>query len=315
MTHQTSHLRVAVLKGGPDPEHEVSLASGTQVAEALRGHRGYEVLESVIDRPTVEELQALGADVIFPVLHGPWGEGGPLQKRLEASGIPFVGCTARAAELGMDKHATKQICRHARIPTPDWEVLTEDTTATLRPPCVLKPTHEGSSLGVRMCRSNEEFRQARTQLQAVHPQLMAERLVEGRELTVGIVGDRVLPIIEIRSESGFYDYEAKYQRNDTEYLLRPRLPQGIEQDCRRHALKLWHELQARDVGRIDFLFDGESVWLLEINTMPGFTDHSLIPMAARHDGMDMTTLCSTLVEMARKRRSTTRGSGLLHAKP
>ena len=315
MPYQTPNIRVAVLKGGPDPEHEVSLASGGQVAEALRGHRGYEVIEQVIDRPSVEELRQLGADVVFPVLHGPWGEGGPLQERLEASGIPFVGCTARAAALGMDKHATKQICRKARIPTPDWELLTPETSATLGPPCVLKPTDEGSSLGVRLCRNDEEFQQARTELQAVHPRLMAERLVEGRELTVGIVGDQVLPIIEIRTESGFYDYEAKYLRNDTQYLLRPRLPQGIEADCRRHALKLWDELKARDVGRVDFLFDGEAVWVLEINTMPGFTDHSLVPMAARHYGMDMTNLCSSLVEMARKRRSTTQGSGLLHAEP
>ena len=122
-------------------------------------------------------------------------------------------------------------------------------------------------------------------------------------------------MIEIRTASGFYDYDAKYVRNDTEYLLRPRLPQGVKEDCRRHALKLWHEIGARDVGRIDFLFDGEIAWLLEINTMPGFTDHSLVPMAARHDGMDMMTLCASLVEMARQRLSTPRREGLVHAKP
>ena len=315
MNHQTPPIRVAVLKGGPDPEHDVSLASGAQVAKALRGHRGYEVIECLVDRPTTQDLLDLEADVIFPVLHGPWGEGGPLQKRLEASGVSFVGSRASAAELGMNKHATKQLCVHARIPTPEWQVLQPGDTCTMKPPCVVKPVDDGSSLGVRLCRTEGEIAEARKVLEPVHSTLMAERLIDGREFTIGIVGDRVLPLIEIRATSGFYDYEAKYLRNDTEYLLRPPLPQGVEEDCRRHALKLWHEVGARDVGRIDFLFDGEIAWLLEINTMPGFTDHSLVPMAARHDGLDMMTLCTSLVEMARQRRSANQPEGLEPVNP
>ena len=315
MNHQTPPIRVAVLKGGPDPEHDVSLASGAQVAEALRGHRGYEVVECLVDRPTTQDLLDLEVDVIFPVLHGPWGEGGPLQKRLEATGVPFVGCGSTAAATGMNKHTTKQLCLHARIPTPQWQLLEPGDTCTLDPPCVVKPVDEGSSVGVRLCRTNQELSDAREALQEVHSNLMAERLIEGRELTIGIVGDRVLPLIEIRTASGFYDYDAKYVRNDTEYLLRPRLPQGVKEDCRRHALKLWHEIGARDVGRIDFIFDGEVAWLLEINTMPGFTDHSLVPMAARHDGMDMMTLCTSLVEIARQRRGADQPEGLVHANP
>ncbi|MEE2680956.1 MAG: D-alanine--D-alanine ligase [Planctomycetota bacterium] len=315
MNSPKAPIRVAVLKGGPDPEHEVSLASGAQVAESLRGHRGYEVVECLVDRPTTQDLLDLEADVIFPVLHGPWGEGGPLQKRLEATGIPFVGCGSTAAEAGMNKDETKRICRNARIPTPEWEVLEAGVACDLQPPCVVKPVAEGSSVGVRLCRDQSELTAARIELSATHSNLMAERLIEGRELTIGIVGDRVLPMIEIRTASGFYDYDAKYVRNDTEYLLPPRLPQGVQEDCRRQALKLWHEIGARDVGRIDFLFDGETAWLLEINTMPGFTDHSLVPMAARHDGMDMMTLCGSLVEMARQRLNADQPEGLVHAKP
>ncbi len=301
MNHEPTDITVAVLKGGPDSEHEVSLASGGQVAEALRGHRGYRVVERLVDRPSVGDLQELGADVIFPVLHGPWGEGGPLQERLEASGIPFVGCGSRAAATGMNKDATKRACVRSGIPTPDWQLVESGGSVTIPAPCVIKPVDEGSSFGVRLCHDERQATLATEELRDSGRSVMRESLIRGRELTVGIVGQRVLPIIEIRSAGHFYDYHAKYVSEETEYLLRPSLPQEVEADCRRHALRLWRELGARDVGRIDFLFDGTDCWVLEINTMPGFTEHSLVPMAARHDGMDMTTLCSSLVEMARDR--------------
>lgn len=294
-------IRVAVLMGGPDPEHEVSLASGGQVAEALRGDPSFEVLEQVIDRPAGEELLKLGADVIFPVLHGPFGEGGPLQKRLESIGVPFVGSDSNASAIGMDKCETKQRCVESHIPTLEWTELHPDSKCGLAFPLVVKPVDEGSSIGVRICRNDSELTSAREALRNSHGRLMAERLASGRELTIGIVNDDVLPVIEIIPKTGSYDYEAKYQRDDTDYILEPDLPSGVKETCERHALRIWNEIGARDVARVDFIFDGDECWALEINTMPGFTEHSLVPKAAKHLGMDMTTLCGSLVRAALER--------------
>ncbi len=301
MNPSTTPIRVAVLMGGPDPEHDVSLASGRQVAMALREDSSFAVSEHTIDRPDEEELLELGADVIFPVLHGPYGEGGPLQKTLEAIDIPFVGSDSRAAAMGMDKCETKKRCLASRIPTLEWTELASDSTCTIECPLVVKPVDEGSSIGVRICRDESELREARETLQKTHARLMAERLATGRELTVGIITNEALPVIEIVPKTGSYDYEAKYQRDDTDYILDPTLPTGLKEQCQRHALALWNQIGARDVARVDFIFDGAECWVLEINTMPGFTEHSLVPKAASHTGMNMTTLCGSLVRAALER--------------
>ena len=294
-------IRVAVLMGGPDPEHEVSLASGRQVAAALRDDPLFSVSEHEIDRPDKNELAGFGADVIFPVLHGPFGEGGPLQERLESSRIPFVGSDSKASAAGMDKCETKRRCLDTGIPTLEWSELHPGVACTLPFPLVMKPVDEGSSIGVRICQDRSEFAEARNTLEGTHGRLMAERLATGRELTVGIISDEALPLIEIVPKSGRYDYEAKYERDDTAYVLDPELPSGIAETCRSHALKLWHAIGARDVARVDFIFDGLECWTLEINTMPGFTEHSLVPKAAAHIGKNMTTLCGSLVRAALER--------------
>jgi len=301
MTPAPRPIRVAVLMGGPDPEHGVSLASGRQVARALREDSSFKVSEHEIDRPDKDALLEFGADVIFPVLHGPFGEGGPLQERLESSGMPFVGSESGPAAIGMDKCETKRRCRESGIPTLDWTELQSGTTCTLPFPLVVKPVDEGSSIGVRICRDESELAEARRKLEKTHGRLMAESLATGRELTVGIIHGRTLPLIEIVPKNGSYDYEAKYERDDTGYVLEPQLPAGIEDACSEQAMNLWNEIGARDVARVDFIFDGRECWTLEINTMPGFTEHSLVPKAAAHQGMDMTTLCGSLVRAALER--------------
>ncbi len=294
-------IQVAVLMGGPDPEWEVSMASGGRVAGALREDPDFVVSEHKIDRPEPADLLTMEADVIFPVLHGPFGEGGPLQKRLEATGLPFVGSDSRASSLGMDKCETKRCCLESEIPTLDWAELQESTPCTIPFPLVVKPVDEGSSIGVRICRDDSELKEARRTLHSSHERLMVERFAAGRELTVGIVSEKTLPLIEIVPKTGSYDYEAKYERDDTDYVLEPELPAGLQERCNRHALTLWRAIGARDVARVDFIFDGEECWVLEINTMPGFTEHSLVPMAAKYDGMDMTALCGSLVRAALQR--------------
>lgn len=299
----TDRIEVAVLRGGPDAEREVSLASGARVLAALRRDPRFKVIDHVIDRPGREDLLALGADVVFPVLHGPFGEGGELQKRLEDAGLPYVGSGPQASQLAMDKHATKLACVEAGVPTASWARLTKGEDCPIEVPLVIKPIAEGSSVGVRICRTSAEVNDARAELENRHPQLMAETFIEGRELTVGIVLGQILPIIEIRTSVEFYDYEAKYERDDTDYLIDPELPEAIREACLAHARTTFGALGCRDLARVDFMLDQQGLWMLEANTMPGFTDHSLVPMAARHVGMEMTRLCAELVLRAHDRRT------------
>lgn len=303
---------VLVLMGGPDAEREVSLRSGAMVADALR-RAGLEVFEQVIDRPTLDELRAMPGEVIFPVLHGPFGEGGPLQDLLEADARPYVGSRPRAARLAMDKLATKTLARRLGLPTPPSRELRRGDACDLEPPVVIKPIDDGSTVDVFIARTRPEVDRALAALFERRERVMAERYIEGREITVGWLLGRVLPIIEIVPAEGFYDYDAKYVRNDTEYVLeperaeswachrakRPPLPEKAAALARHATTELVQGLGARHVARVDFMVDADGPWLLEINTMPGFTDHSLVPKAAAHAGISFPEVCRSMVLAAR----------------
>lgn len=301
------HCRVLVLMGGPDAERPVSISSGTAVAAALRAAGRHATIERTIDRLDERALRTLvaesEADVVFPVLHGPWGEGGPLQDLLEALEIPFVGSGGRTARLAMDKVATKTLAHQFGIPTPAARVLHRDDDCDLEPPLVIKPLDDGSSVGVRVCRSAGDVADARAELHRDRESLLAERFITGREITVGFVLDRLLPPIEIRAASGIYDYDAKYARNDTEYIVDCPLEDSIASALRRHAETIIRRLGCRDLARVDFMVDGHGPWLLEVNTIPGFTDHSLVPKGAAAVGLPMPDLCSSLVDRAIGRAS------------
>lgn len=297
--------RVAVLAGGPDAEREVSLRSGAAIAEALRRSDRCDADLHAIERLTQGELRAIRADVIFPALHGLWGEGGPLQDLLEADGRPYVGSGPRGARHAMDKIATKLTCAGLGIPTaPAFVLDLRDDAPPIPLPLVIKPVHEGSTIGLHVCRTPGEWDAARhavaRQRAAGAPQVhMIEPFLTGRELTVGLVDYEPLPVIEIVPADGLYDYEAKYQRSDTQYRLEPALPEGVSARVREHASRLARAIGTRHVARADFILDSAGVaWALEINTLPGFTDHSLVPKAAAHAGVPMPRLCATLVELA-----------------
>lgn len=298
-------IAVLVLGGGPDAERAVSLESARAVAEALRASGGYEVEHRQIERVGPEELSAWAWDVAFPVLHGPWGEGGPLQDVLEAVGRPYVGSGPVAARLAMDKMATKLAAAGAGVLTPPACVLRRDDPSPPLPfPFVLKPVHEGSSVGLHVVRCERCWAQA---LAAVCQDMarhagrvyIAERFVPGRELTVGVLDGQPLPVVEIIPAEGIYDYQAKYARDDTRYVVAPPLPPHVSERLQRDAVALAQALGVRHIARADFRLDAQGQpWLLEINTMPGFTAHSLVPMAARHVGLDMPALCRRLVQCA-----------------
>jgi D-alanine-D-alanine ligase len=296
---------VLVLGGGPDAERQVSLDSAAGVAAAIRDSGRFDVVERTIDRITSAEFRALPGDVIFPVLHGAFGEGGPLQDILDRSGRPYVGSGPSAARWAMDKMATKLAASRVGIPTPEACVLNlRDEGCPLPFPVVVKPVHEGSSVGLHLVRSPEQWpavRRAVAEDAATHPArvYMAERLIGGKELTVGLIDGRPLPTIHIQPADGPYDYEAKYHRDDTRYVLDPELPPGADAAVKDHATALARALGVRHVARVDYLLDeGARAWLLEINTMPGFTSHSLVPKAARHAGTSMPELCAGLVDLA-----------------
>lgn len=313
---------ILVLGGGPDSEREVSLKSAHFISEALC-KAGFGVRNETIDRMTIDELRALPGDVIFPALHGGWGEGGPLQDLLESDGRPFVGSMSAAARHAMDKIATKFTARGLGIPTPEVRLLDlRDTVCPLPFPVIIKPVHEGSTVGLFVCTSTHEWQWARSVIDEQRITSAGERVYmiepcvqrapakgqttprKARELTVGFFDGRALPVIEIVPAEGLYDYEAKYTRNDTRYVVEPELPPGITEKIQQQTVALAQAMNVRHLARADFMLDSDNdgthptAWFLEINTLPGFTDHSLLPMAARHIGMPMPVICGKLVECA-----------------
>ncbi|MSR69861.1 MAG: D-alanine--D-alanine ligase [Phycisphaerales bacterium] len=300
-----SDVNVLVLMGGPDAEREISLRSGAMVAAALREAGGFVVHEQIIDRPTLDEIRAFPGDVIFPVLHGPFGEGGGLQELMEMDGRPYVGSRPRAARLAMDKLTAKLFARTVGIRTPPARVLVVGEPCDIEAPVVIKPIDDGSSIGVRRCFDAAQFSAARTELEAKHPRLMAEKMITGREITVGILERELLPTIEIISASEFYDFDAKYERADTQYILNPELPAEVAAEIAHASRTIYERLGCRDLARVDFMVDGDGAWFLEINSMPGMTDHSLVPKAAAHAGITFSQMCArlTLRSIARMKGS------------
>lgn len=293
-----SPLTVLVLGGGPDRERPVSLRSAAAVAAALRT-AGHEVVESDID-PDHPAALDVDCDVIFPVLHGRFGEGGPLQRMMDARGRRYVGCQPKAAAIAMDKCAAKQAAEARGVPTPPYQLLGPSTPLAVDPPVVIKALSEGSSFGVWICKTAEDVADARQQMHAHYAFGLAEQFVPGgREVTVGIVDGRALPAIRIVPAVEYYDYDAKYERDDTKYEFDTGLPPDVIARMNEYALTVFHAIGARHLGRVDFMVDtdGEPQFI-EINTMPGFTDHSLVPQAAAKAGMAMPELCDRLVRLA-----------------
>lgn len=297
---------VLVLTGGPDAEREVSLESAAAVAAALRA-AGHDTTEAEIDEHDASALaallEAMPRDVVFPAIHGPFGEGGPLQDLLTAAGRSYVGAGPRAARLAMDKVATKTTAAAlGAAVTPTAVFDPADPALPIDLPFVLKPVREGSTIGLSICRTRQAWALAHKAAKRRARPAMIEPLLSGREVTVGVLEGRSLPLVEIAPASGVYDYQAKYERDDTRYAVRPALPPGAAERATRDALALATAIGCTDLARADFIVTPDGVpWLLEINTMPGFTSHSLVPMAARAAGLELPELCSRLVARAAAR--------------
>jgi D-alanine-D-alanine ligase len=293
--------KVAVLFGGTSAEREVSLNSGSRVLAALQGQG----IDAHAFDPATQPLDALkGYDRAFIALHGRHGEDGTIQGALEVMHIPYTGSGVLASALAMDKFRTKLMWQAAGLPVPEYALLDAgsdfaDVEAALGLPLFVKPAREGSSIGVTKVKTPGSLNAAFDEAVRHDPLVIAEKGVMGGEYTVGILGDEAFPIIKIEPATEFYDYEAKYFRDDTRYLCPCGLPAEKEALIRRQALEAFRILGGRGWGRVDFLMDEDGThYFLEVNTAPGMTDHSLVPMAARVAGLEYPALVRRVLEMA-----------------
>jgi D-alanine-D-alanine ligase len=305
----TQVLDITVLMGGPSREREVSLVSGQAVADALR-RCGHSIATADISPDDASALDREGIEVVFIALHGEFGESGEVQRLCEQRRLPYVGSDPRASELAMDKAASKVQFRRAGLDTPDWVVIDSSMTVRRRrellagapSPCVLKPVAGGSSVDVTIARDAATRDTALEHLLDVYGTALVESFIAGRELTVGVLGEQPLPIIEIKPAREFYDYFAKYQDDATQYILDTGLDAAQVAALQQAALRAHRCLGCRDVGRVDFILSNQGpAHVLEINTIPGFTSHSLLPKAAAAAGIGFDQLCDRLVGMAMAR--------------
>tara|TARA_Y100000590_G_scaffold392902_2_gene470708 strand:+ start:16271 stop:17314 length:1044 start_codon:yes stop_codon:yes gene_type:complete len=330
-------VKVVVLLGGESSERNVSLVSGCQVADALRkaGHdvvavdsakdvlsesdernimaAGVQVSPPITDtRSTghsqlaflVKQEEFIRADLVFPALHGGIGENGTLQALLDINGIHYAGSGMLGCALSMDKDLTKRILRNADLPTPDWLVspTADEVMDILDVPVIAKPVDGGSSVRLSLLRDQAEVATAVNEDSQAPSPMMYESYIEGREFTVGILGDEVLPVVEIVPKHELFDYECKYQAGMAEEIAPADIPEGLANILQNRALEVHRLLHLRDFSRVDFIVDkdGES-WCIEANALPGLTGNSLLPKAALANGINFSDLCDRIVFLAGQR--------------
>jgi D-alanine-D-alanine ligase len=290
--------KVAVLFGGTAAERPISLISGKAVLEALQGAGVKAEAFDPAERPVAELAKY---DCAFIVLHGRGGEDGTMQGLLELLEIPYTGSGVLASALGMDKARTKQVWVGCGLSTPKYARLHagmdfHKVINELGLPLMIKPSHEGSSIGMCKVMKSEELPEGFANAAKYDSEVIAERWITGSEYTVSILGDRALPVIRMKTDRNFYDFEAKYQRNDTQYLIPCGLSVEKEKELQALALDAFAAVGATGWGRVDAMMDEDGrFWLLEVNTVPGMTDHSLVPMAAQAAGLSFTDLVLTIL--------------------
>lgn len=294
---------VAVLMGGHSGEREISLKSGAAVMQALQ-KKGVNAISIDVDENVFSLLKKNEVNHVFIALHGCGGEDGTMQGGLEILKMPYTGSGVLASAICMDKYITKQIWKTAHIPTPDF-IRVNDLTSyesvkqLLGDTFIIKPSMEGSSLGVHIINNQTAFDDALINATAFNGQLMAEQWIEGDEYTVAILNDEALPVIKLKTPNNFYDYEAKYNSGNTQYILPCGLSSEHENKLKALARAAFNATQASGWGRIDVMMDkNNQPWFLEVNTVPGMTDHSLVPMAAASAGINFDQLVMAILDTA-----------------
>lgn len=303
--------RIGVLMGGLSSEREVSLETGAGVFAALR-ERGYEcvAIDWAEDTSLPKLLEEARVGVVWNALHGTYGEDGAVQGLLACMNIACTGSGILASSLAMDKIASKRIFESHDLPTPRWTSIPieralapsdmEELAVEWPPPVVIKPANEGSSVGVTILHDPARLYEAIARARACHGPTLLEAFIPGAEIHVGILGDEVIGAIEVKPAVQFYDYEAKYKRNDTEYIIPATIPANVISQCKIIAQDAYRALGCAGYGRVDVRVDDAGrAYLLEVNTLPGMTSHSLLPKIAAHAGIDYPSLCERILKSAR----------------
>jgi D-alanine-D-alanine ligase len=302
--HMNSQVygKVAVLMGGCSAEREISLRSGAAVLQALRAAGVDAVGIDAADRDLLDALVKGGFSRAFIALHGRGGEDGVIQGLLQSIGLPYTGSGVLGSALGMDKLRTKQVWQSAGLPTPDFTVLANvadvgQAKDKLQYPVMVKPSHEGSSIGITKVDEADGLMTAWRLAAQYDDSVLVEQWIEGMEYTAAILGDEVLPLIRLQTPNAFYDYAAKYEADTTRYLIPCGLPAAQEAELQAMCLAAFTAVGATGWGRVDFMLDeAGKAWLIEVNTVPGLTDHSLVPMAASAKGIDFSQLVCRILD-------------------
>jgi D-alanine-D-alanine ligase len=304
-------MTVAVLRGGSSFEREISLSSGKRVAEALRG-RGHDVVDLDLDRELAGRLISGDIEVVFLALHGSAGEDGTIQRMLDLLGVPYTGSDATASALAWDKSVSKGILASHGVPTPPWSVLSSAAVREygaggaldricdrLSFPVMVKPVQGGASLGVQRVDDRADLADAALSAFHYHPAALLEDVVDGTEVAVSIVDGEPLPPVEIHAREGTYDFAARYTHGATDFHVPARLDPGVLEACADVARRAWDALGCRHVMRADLFVDTEGrPWVLEVDTCPGLTETSLLPLAARAADLPFDELCERMLDLA-----------------
>ena len=294
---KSKHL--AVLMGGPGSEREVSLRSGAAVANALR-QGGYRVTE--VDVRSADFALPEDTELCVNMIHGTFGEDGQIQAILDKRAVPYTGEGAEASRVAFDKLASKKLFEKAGVPTPRWEILQPGQRPSLPLPVVVKAPREGSSVGVHLVREPAQLDAALADCARLDREILVEELVEGRELTVGVVGDRAMAVVEIQPHEGFYDYAHKYTKGASEYFCPAPLDEAATRKVQDTALAAHRALGLEVYSRVDILLrDDGALFVLEANTIPGMTETSLLPKAAAAAGISFLGLCEEIARLSLQR--------------
>lgn len=301
-------MRISVLDGGISAEREVSLRTGAAVTSALRA-LGHDVTEVLVE--SKDFRLPVGCEAVFIALHGTFGEDGEVQRILDGRGIPYTGCGADSSARAFDKLASKRAFLAAGVPTPEFAVCGPETDLSpISPPVVVKPPRQGSSVGVTRVTDPARWRDALEEALRFDNPVLVEKMIFGRELTVGILGAEALPVIEIVPHEGFYDYANKYTAGRTEYRCPASLPPGATERVQAAALAAHRSLGCEVYSRVDVLLDADGApSVLEVNTIPGMTETSLLPKAAAASGISFGALCERILGLSLELRGGTGSSG------
>jgi D-alanine-D-alanine ligase len=289
--------KIAVLYGGLSKEREVSLKTGKAVYDALKKSKYRNVDLIDVDKNIATKLLREKPDVCFIALHGSYGEDGKIQGMLEMMGIAYTGSNVESSATCFDKVITKQILGYHNIITPDYYLPFKNEHKDFLK-SVVKPAREGSTLGISIIDNEEDLKEAIKQAYQFDNKVLVEDFIEGKEITVSILFGEVLPAIWIKPKNGFYDYEAKYTKGMTEYIFDTGLSKSEIEMINKIALKTYEIMECEGAARVDFIYDGKKAWVLEVNTLPGMTETSLLPKSADKAGISFIRLVEKLIEGA-----------------